>query len=229
MFDILIMRTFYRTLDRALVRDAAAIAAAAAMIGLSYGAISIAQGMPWWLPLAMSVLVFAGGSQFIAVGLLAAGNPIAAVLGGLLVNIRHLPFGLAVGGFTGRPRLLAAHLLIDENTAFALAQERAELRRQAYWLVGSFLFVAWNLGTVLGVALGSAVGDPNVFGLDAAFPAGLLALILPSLRDRTTRVAAGCGAVLAVASTPLLPAGLPVLVALLGVFAGRVASPAVAR
>lgn len=223
------MRTFYRTLDRALVRDASAIAAAAAMIGLSYGAISIAEGMPWWLPSAMSILVFAGGSQFIAVGLLAAGNPIAAILGGLLINVRHLPFGLAVGGFTGRPRLLAAHLLIDENTAFALAQERTELRRQAYWLVGSFLFVSWNLGTILGVLLGSAVSDPDVFGLDAAFPAGLLALILPSLRDRTTRIAACCGAVLAVASTPVLPAGLPVLVALLGVFAGRVASVAVAR
>jgi 4-azaleucine resistance transporter AzlC len=229
LFDILSMRTLYRTLDRGLVRDASAIAAAAAMIGLSYGAISIAQGMPWWLPIAMSLLVFAGGSQFIAVGLLSAGNPVAAILGGLLVNVRHLPFGLAVGGFTGGPRLLAAHLLIDENTAFALAQERAELRRQAYWLVGGFLFVAWNLGTGVGVILGSAVGDPTVFGLDAAFPAGLLALILPSLRDRTTRIAAVCGAALAVASTPLLPAGLPVLVALLGVFAGRVATVAVAR
>ncbi len=216
------MRTLYRTLDRGLVRDASAIAAAAAMIGVSYGAISIAQGMPWWLPIAMSLLVFAGGSQFIAVGLLSAGNPVAAVLGGLLVNVRHLPFGLAVGGFVGRHRLLASHLLIDENTAFALSQERLELRKQTYWLVGSFLFVSWNLGTIVGVALGSAVGDPTVFGLDAAFPAGLLALILPALRDRTTRIAAGCGAVLAVAATPILPAGLPVLVALLGVFAGRV-------
>lgn len=218
------MRTFYRTLDRGLVRDASAIAAAAFMIGVSYGAISIAQGMPWWVPIAMSILVFAGGSQFIAVGLLAAGNPVAAVLGGLLINVRHLPFGLAVGGFVGRPRLLASHLLIDENTAFALSQERLDLRRQAYWLVGGFLFVAWNCGTVLGVVLGSAVGDPNVFGLDAAFPAGLLALILPAMRDRSTRIAAICGGVLAVATTPVLPAGLPVLVALLGVFAGRVFS-----
>jgi 4-azaleucine resistance transporter AzlC len=218
------MRTFYRTLDRGLVRDALAIAAAAAMIGLSYGAISIAQGLPWWLPIAMSILVFAGGSQFLAVGLLAAGNPVAAILGGLLINVRHLPFGLAVGGFVGRHRLIAAHVLIDENTAFALSQQRLDLRRQAYWLVGTFLFVAWNAGTVLGVVLGSAVGDPNVFGLDAAFPAGLLALILPALRDRTTRVAAACGAVLAVACTPLLPAGLPVLVALLGVAAGRIFS-----
>lgn len=236
------MRTAKRTnLDPGLVRDALAIGAAAAMIGVSYGAISIAQGLPAWLPIVMSLLVFAGGSQFLAVSLLAAGSPVAAVLGGVLVNIRHLPFGLAVGDavFGGADsdargaarrrrrlltRLVGAHVLIDENTAFALAQERPDKRRQAYWLVGLILFVAWNLGTVAGVLLGGAVGDPNAFGLDAAFPAGLLALILPALRDRTTRVAAGCGAVIAVAATPLLPAGLPVLAALFGVAAGRVLS-----
>jgi 4-azaleucine resistance transporter AzlC len=229
LFDLTnshICSIFYgmRSIDRTLLRDALAIAVAAFMIGVSYGAISVAQGMPAWLPIAMSILVFAGGSQFLAVGLLGAGNPIAAVVGGLLINIRHLPFGLAVGGFVGQPRLLAAHLLIDENTAFALSQRRDELRRQAYWLVGGCLFVAWNLGTIGGVLLGGAVGDPNAFGLDAAFPAGLLALILPSLRDKTTRISAACGAVLAVAATPLLPAGLPVLVALLGVACGAAAT-----
>ncbi|NUT34090.1 MAG: AzlC family ABC transporter permease [Hamadaea sp.] len=230
------MRTADRTpLDRDLVRDALAIGAAAAMIGVSYGAISIAQGMPRWLPVVMSLLIFAGGSQFLAVGMLAAGNPVAAVLGGLLVNVRHLPFGLAVGHVIGgrtRTKLLGAHVLIDENTAFALAQKApvgaghertaADRRRQAYWLVGLILYVTWNLGVVAGVLLGGAVGDPAAFGLDAAFPAGLLALILPAMRDRTTRIAAVTGAVLAVATTPLLPAGLPVLAALLGVAAGRV-------
>lgn len=197
------------------------------MIGVSYGAISIAQGMPAWLPIAMSLLVFAGGSQFLAVGMLAAGNPVAAVLGGLLVNVRHLPFGLAIGEVLGRrtrTRLIGSHVLIDENTAFALAQDRPDRRRQAYWLVGLILFGTWNLGVAAGVLLGGAVGDPATFGLDAAFPAGLLALILPAMRDRTTRIAAVTGAVIAVASTPLLPAGLPVLAALLGVAAGRVLS-----
>jgi len=226
VFDILNLRTAYRTeLDRGLLRDALAIGAAAAMIGVSFGAISVAQGMPAWLPTAMSLLIFAGGSQFLAVGMLAAGNPVAAILGGLLVNVRHLPFGLAVGAAAGDrllTRLVGAHLLIDENTAFALAQQRADKRRQAYWMVGLILFVTWNLGVAAGVLLGGAVGDPATYGLDAAFPAGLLALILPALRDRTTRTCAAAGAVIAVATTPLLPAGLPVLAALFGVAAGLI-------
>ncbi|WP_064741782.1 AzlC family ABC transporter permease [Hamadaea tsunoensis] len=225
------MRTAYRTrlvgaVDRDLIRDTLALGAASAVVGLSYGAISVAQGMPAWVPIVMSLAVFAGGSQFLAVSLFSAGNPVAAVLGGLLVNVRHLPFGLAIGGAIGdttAARLIGSHVLIDENTAFTLAQDRPERRRHAYWLVGGALFVLWNLGTVAGVLLGGVVGDPDRFGLDAAFPAGMLALVLPSLRDRTTRISAVTGAVIAVAATPFLPAGLPVLVALLGVAAGRIA------
>jgi predicted branched-subunit amino acid permease len=66
------------------------------------------------------------------------------------------------------------------------------------------------------VALGSAVRDTDAFGLDATFPAVMLALALPTLTSRPTRIAAGTGAVIAVALTPVLPAGLPLLAALAG-------------
>src|SRR3982750_3108201 len=89
------MRTASRTPDRALLRDAVAIAAAMVAVGGSFGAIAIAYGLPTWVPFLMSTVVFAGGAQFLAAGLLAAGNPIAAVLAGLLLNAPHLPFGLA--------------------------------------------------------------------------------------------------------------------------------------
>ncbi|HEX5542724.1 MAG TPA: hypothetical protein VFX60_14380, partial [Micromonospora sp.] len=88
--------------------------------------------------------------------------------------------------------------------------------RRAFRLAGVVLFIAWNTGTLLGVLVGASAGDPAMFGLDAAFPAGLLALLLPSLRDRETRSAAVLGAVIAVLATPLLPAGLPVLLSLAG-------------
>ena len=92
-----IMRTFRRTLgDGALVRDVGALAAAAGVIGVSYGAIATASHVPAWAIVAMSCLVFAGGAQFLAVGVLAAGSPFAAVFGGLLLNARHLPFGMSV-------------------------------------------------------------------------------------------------------------------------------------
>jgi 4-azaleucine resistance transporter AzlC len=216
------MRTPRRTPDRALLRDAAAIAAAMIAVGASFGAIAIAYGMPTWVPFLMSTAVFAGGAQFLAVGLLAAGNPFAAVLAGLLLNARHLPFGLAVSATVGprwRDRLIGSHLMTDEVVAFTLAEPEPVRRRRTYWLIGVTLFTSWNAGTALGVWLGGATGDPATLGLDAAFPAGLLALLMPALRDRDTRLVALFGAAVAVALTPVLPAGLPVLCALLGLAA----------
>ncbi|GLW32409.1 AzlC family ABC transporter permease [Actinoplanes regularis] len=211
------MGTVYRT--RARPRDVAALAAATLATGASFGAITIAYGLPNWLPSLMSIVVFAGGAQFLAVGLLAAGNPLAAVFAGLLLNARHLPFGLAVADTLGprwRDRLIGSHLMTDEVVAFTLAEETPQARRRTYWLVAVALVISWNVGTVLGVLLGGVTGDPDTFGLDAAFPAALLALILPSLKDRETRLVALTGAALAVLLTPVLPAGLPVLAALLG-------------
>ncbi len=216
------MRSLLRTLDRSLIRDAAAISAAMIAVGASFGAIAVATGLPTWVPFLMSTVVFAGGAQFMAVGLLAAGNPIAAVLAGLLLNARHLPFGLAVSRTIGPRRwhrLLGSHLMTDEVVAFTLAQNDPDRRRRTYWVIGVVLFTSWNLGTLVGVLVGSAAGDPETLGLDAAFPAGLIALILPSLRDAGTRRVALLGAAVAVLATPVLPAGLPVLCALLGLFA----------
>ncbi|MCA1655822.1 MAG: AzlC family ABC transporter permease, partial [Pseudonocardiaceae bacterium] len=141
------------------------------------------------------------------------------VLGALVLNARHLPFGLAVGDILGRgklARLVGAHLMIDESVAFALAQKDPARARAVFWFLGTTAFVVWNLGTIAGAATGQVIGDPEAFGLDAAFPAALLALVLPTLKDRRTRNAALLGAVIALATTPFLPAGLPVLLALGG-------------
>jgi 4-azaleucine resistance transporter AzlC len=213
------MRTVQRTGDRALRRDAATIAAAMIAVGGSFGAITIAYGLPLWVPLLMSTVVFAGGAQFLAVGLLAAGNPLAAVLAGLLLNARHIPFGLTVAEAVGprkRDRLIGSHLMTDEVVAFTLAEADPVRRRRVYWLIGITLFTSWNVGTALGVLLGGVTGDPDTLGLDAAFPAALIALIMPSLRDGATRTVALTGAAIAVLLTPVLPAGLPVMCALLG-------------
>lgn len=222
------------TVDRSLVRDVAAIAAAAGVIGASFGAIAVAAGLSVWLASLMSMVVFAGGSQFMAVGVVAGGgSPVAAVLAGLLLNARHLPFGLAIADVLGRSwpmRLLGSHLMVDESVAFALAQRDPARRRAAYWLCGGTLFFGWNLGVVVGAVAGRALGDPDAMGLDAAFPAAMLALLLPSLlgprkeeqgasgrKAAVTRKVALAGAVIALATTPVLPAGLPVLLALVAV------------
>ncbi|MFP2928629.1 AzlC family ABC transporter permease [Pyxidicoccus sp. 3LG] len=230
-----------KTVDRSLIRDVAAISAAAGVIGVSFGAIAVAAGLSVWIASLMSMLVFAGGSQFMMVGVVAGGgSPVAAVLAGLLLNARHLPFGMVVSDVLGKSwpmRLLGTHLMVDESVAFALAQQDPARRRAAYWLCGGTLFVAWNVGVVIGGLAGQALGNPDALGLDAAFPAGMLALLLPSLlpprREEAKAEGQGAsaseqkraaslarrvalvGAVIALATTPLLPAGLPVLLALL--------------
>ncbi|ASR36951.1 branched-chain amino acid permease [Prauserella marina] len=215
------MRSIWRTLDRDLARDIALVCLADALVGASFGAIAVSSGFPLWLPMLISVVVFAGAAQFMFIGLIASGgNPVAAVVAGLLVNARHVPFGFAVGDALGdKPlrRIVGAHLMIDESVAFAMAQRDGERRRAAYWACGIGLFVCWNVGVVGGAFGGTAITDTDVFGLDAAFPAVLLALVLPSLRDKTTRLSALAGVVIALVATPFLPAGLPVLLALAGV------------
>jgi predicted branched-subunit amino acid permease len=171
----------------------------------------------------MSAFVFAGGAQFLVVGVVAAGgSATAAVFAGLLLNARHLPFGLAIGDVIGRSlrsRLIGSHLIVDESVAFALGQDGIARQRRAYWLAGTTLFVVWNIGTVVGFVAGASLGDPASFGVDAAFPAGLLALVWPTLRERPALRVAVASAALALAATPFLAPGLPVLVALAGLAA----------
>ena len=212
------MRSIWRTLDRRVLADVGLTCVAVFFIGLSYGAIAVASGFPLWVPAALSVLVLAGASEFLFVGIVAAGgSPVAAALAGLLVNSRHLPYGLALPpGVTGRrwARLLGTHVMNDESVVFALAQPDLPRKRAAYWACGLGVLACWPGGAVLGGLIGSAVHDTNAFGLDAMFPAVILALIVKDLRDARTLRAALAGAAIALVATPFLPAGLPVLLAL---------------
>src|SRR5580693_4517876 len=218
-----------------LPRDVALVCLADGLVGLSFGATAVAGGLPWWVPVAMSALVFAGGSQIAAVGVvLAGGSPFAAVAAGAVLNTRLFPYGLAVADVVGPAtesgsapavrrwlvRLLGAQVITDESVAFALRQTDPARRRAAFWSCGLSLFGAWNVAVLLGVLAGSVVRNTNAFGLDATFPAVLIALALPALAEVRTRVSAGTGAVIAVALTPVLPAGLPVLAALAGLATG---------
>jgi predicted branched-subunit amino acid permease len=183
----------------------------------------------------MSTIVFAGASQFLVVAVVAAGgSPIAAVVAGLLINARHVPFGLAIGGNVGDSwpaRLLGAHILIDESVAFSRVRGDGPRARAAYWTCGVLMFVFWNVGAVIGRLAGAAVPDPDAFGVDAAFPAALLAMLLPALGRADARRVGLAAAAVALLATPFLPAGLPVIVGLAGLLvagrepAGREAAP----
>src|SRR6201994_898017 len=212
------MRSIWRTLDRRGLADIGLTCLAVFFIGLSYGAIAFSAGSRPCSPAAQSMLVLAGASEFLFVGIVAAGgSPVAAALAGLLVNSRHLPYGLALPpGVTGRrwARLLGTHVMNDESVVFALAQPDLPRKRAAYWACGLGVLACWPGGAVLGGLIGSAVHDTSAFGLDAMFPAVILALIVKDLRDVRTLRAALAGAAIALVATPFLPPGLPVLLAL---------------
>ena len=114
----------------------------------------------------------------------------------------------------------------DESVVFALAQEDLPRKRAAYWACGLGVLLCWPAGAILGALIGGVIGNTGAFGLDAMFPAVILALIMPALRDRVTLRAALAGAVIALAATPFLPAGLPVLLALAGVLIVVITPPA---
>ncbi len=192
--------------------------------GISFGVLAVASGLSAAQACAMSLLVFTGASQFAAVGVIGGGGSTAAALGSaLLLAARNGAYGLSLSDVVrGRlgTRLLAAQLVIDESTAMATAQPDRDRAARGFWFAGLSVFVFWNLGTLLGALGGDAIGDPERYGLDAAFPAGFVALVVPHLRSIDGRVAAAIGVAVALVLVPVAPAGVPVLAASVAVLVG---------
>lgn len=210
--------TVSSTLNNSTVKNIALVCIADLIVGISYGALALSQGFDWWVPLTLSILVLAGASEFLFIGVIfSGGSPISAALAGLLVNSRHIPFSFAVSELTGKgaKSLLGYHIMNDESVVFGLAQETQTEKHAAFWLCGIGILLCWPIGVVIGEVLGSFIDDTHIFGMDAMFPAIILALSLPALTDKRLRLTAIIGAVIAVATTPVLPAGIPVLLALL--------------
>lgn len=197
---------------------------AVGVFGVSFGVLAVASGLTVAQASVMSLLVFTGASQFAVVGVLGAGGSTSAALGSaLLLAARNGAYGLTLSRIIrGRlpTRLVAAHLVIDESTAMATAQRGPEDQRRGFWTAGLAVFVFWNLGTLLGALGGDAIGDPERFGLDAAFPAGFVALLVPHLRTLDGRLAALIGATVAMVLVPVVPVGVPVLTATVGILVG---------
>ena len=142
---------------------------------------------------------------------------------GLLVNARHIPFGVTVRELVGRRALsfIGCHIMNDESVVFGLSQPTPAQRKAAYWLCGAGVALIWPLGTLTGAAVGKLLPAPETIGLDAVFPAILLALVIPAFKNRTTLIRAVSGAALALAAVPFAPTGLPVLLSLFGLLSRK--------
>jgi 4-azaleucine resistance transporter AzlC len=204
-------------------RDIWVLALAVGVFGISFGVLATTAGLTAAQACVMSLLVFTGASQFAVVGVLEAGGSLgSAMSSALLLAARNAAYGVAMAPTLtprrslGR-RLLDAQIIIDESTALATAQSGRRARLHAFWTTGIAIFVSWNAATAIGAIVGDAIGDPEALGLDAALPAGFLALVVPHLRTRQGRLAAVGGVAISLALIPLAPAGVPILVAALGV------------
>ena len=210
---------------RQIRSNALGIGIATGAYGLSFGAISIANGLTIWQAQSLSLLMFTGASQFALIGILGAGGGVAAVLAAWFLGFRNGLYALHLAPILharGPRRLLAAQFTIDETTGMALASEDdPEAARYAFWATGWSVYLLWNLGTLLGAGGASRLTDPAALGLDAAIPAAFLALLWPRLRDRTAWAIALASAVVALLLVPVTSPGIPVLAsALVAVAAG---------
>lgn len=190
------------------------VVVAVGAVGISYGVLAVAAGLPAWQVLLMSAVVFAGSSQFAAVAMIGSGaGTFAAVLSGALLNSRYIAVGAATApALTGRRwwRALKAQLVVDESFAVGVAAgEGGVPDEHATMTAGVMLWVAWLGGSAVGATLGPVFGDPARFGLDAAFPALFVALLWPMLdRPGAPRMAIG-GGLTALVLAPFTPAGIP--------------------
>lgn len=200
-----------------MLRDSLAVAIPVGTYGAAFGAASVAAGFSILQTCLLSLLLFSGASQFAVVGVMGAGgSALSAIATGSLLGFRNGLYGLKMAPILklrGLKKILAAQLTIDESTGVAIGQESrgVEASRYGFWATGIGVYVFWNLFTLIGAIGAQAIGDPSAWGLDAAVPAAFLGLVWPRLIDTKTRFVAIAAALLAVALTPIAPAGVPII------------------
>ncbi len=178
----------------------------------------------------LSLLAFTGASQFALAGAVGAGaGLIGGAAGAILLGSRNALYGLRLAGLLpqrGARKLIAAHGVIDETTAVALAQPDAAAARLAFRVTFATIYVTWNLTTLVGAFGAGRFGSPQSLGIDVVGPAAFLALIWPRLRaGRAERAVGLAGAAIALAATPFLPPGGPMILAATAALAGALLSP----
>ena len=203
------------------VRAALPLVLAPVLFSAAFGLLAEDAGMSPLGAVVMSATTFAGSAQFAAASILGeGGGAVAAIVAALFLNARYVALSLAVASiFPGprRRRLLESQLIVDESWALAGRSGRFEYAI----LVGAglLLYVFWVGGTAVGTVVGDLI-DPEAIGLDAAFPALFLALLVPYVRTRRALAAALVAAGITLALLPVAPAGVPIVAAALASLIG---------
>ena len=208
---------------RPVVSASLTLGAVVGVFGIVFGVGAVSAGGSVLQACAMSLLVFTGASQFTAVSVIdSEGTTGSALSSAMVLAARNGVYGLTMArhldGSLAR-RLLAAQLTIDESTAMATSQADRRSRATAFWITGVSVYVFWNLGTLIGAVAGSSI-DPQTYGLDAAFPAGFVAMVAPHYTTRNGRAAGVIGGLTALVTIPFVPIGMSILLAGVAVLVG---------
>lgn len=197
--------------------------------GIIFGALAVNNGISTAGTLGMSAFVFAGSAQFIAAGLVASGISVAfIVLTTLVVNLRHVLYAATLAPHMKRlPQrwlLPLAFWLTDESFVVVIARyTKSDASPYKHWyFLGSalFMYVNWQLCTIVGIWVGQSIPDPASWGLDFAMIVTFIGMLVPFVRDRKVAVV-----VLIAGLVALLANGLPnrlglMVASLAGVAAG---------
>ena len=196
-------------------KTAFSVAFTVGLYGAAFGAAGVTAGFSILQTCLLSILLFSGASQFAVVGIMGAGGAaISAIATATLLGFRNTLYGLQMAPILkvkGFKRVLAAQITIDESTAVATLQDNDEDRKRGFYLTGIGVYLFWNLFTFLGALGASAIGDPSVWGLDAAVPAAFLGLIWPRLKNKIQFLVSGVAIAWALLLTPVTPAGIPII------------------
>ena len=200
-------------------RTALSVAFTVGLYGAAFGAAGVTAGFSILQTCLLSILLFSGASQFAVVGIMGAGgSAISAIATATLLGFRNALYGLQMAHILkvgGLKRVLAAQITIDESTAVATLQENDEDRKRGFYVTGIGVYIFWNLFTYLGALGASAIGDPSVWGLDAAVPAAFCGLIWPRLKNKTQFLVSAIAIAWALLLTPIAPAGIPIITTVL--------------
>lgn len=187
------------------------------LYGIAFGAAGIAAGFSLLQTCLLSLLTFSGASQFAVVGVLGSGGTaISGIATASLLGIRNSLYGLRLSPILklrSWKKVVGAQVTIDESTGVALGQSDLgeESMRHGFWLTGLGVYLFWNLFTLAGALGAQAMGNPAAWGLDAAVPAAFLGLVWPRLLSNFERALAAAAMILALALTPFVAAGLPII------------------
>ena len=210
-------------------KDTFPLVVGAIPFGIIFGALAVTGGVTPGGALAMSAIVFAGSSQFIAAGLVAGGAPLLIiVLTTFVVNLRHALYSASLAPYMKhlpqRWLALLGFWLTDESYVVVIAhyaREDASPLKHWYFLGSAvFMYSNWQLCTLIGIVAGQAIPNPSAWGLDFAMVVTFIGMLAQFVRNRPALAASATAGLCA-----LLAHGLPnqlwlLLAAVMGIAAG---------